>query len=86
MSLFKILQTPFYVVPAFVLLGFFFLWIVARTLKGISVILDLNAARTYISGVLVLGVCLALIIFYYDSEFQLTAYLEFLLNRTSGSG
>ena len=86
MSLFKVLQNPFYVVPAFALLGFFFLWIFVRTLKGISVIFDLNAAKTYIGGILVLGVCLAVIVFYYDSEFQLTAYLEFLLNRTTGSG
>jgi beta-galactosidase len=81
MSLFKILQTPFYVLPAFTLLGLFFLWTTARTLKGISVIFDLNAAKTYIAGILVLGAGFAAIVFYYDSEFQITAYLEFLFNR-----
>jgi hypothetical protein len=81
MSLFKVLQTPFYVLPAFALLGFFLLWTTARTLKGVSVIFDLNAAKTYIAGVLVLGAGLAAIVFYYDSEFQITAYLEFLFKR-----
>ncbi len=86
MSLFKILQTPFYVVPAFVVLAFFFLWTIARTLKGVSVIFDMNAARTYIGGVLVIIAGLAVIVFYYDSEFQLTAYLQFLFNKMAGPG
>ncbi|MEX2191475.1 MAG: glycoside hydrolase family 2 TIM barrel-domain containing protein [Bacteroidota bacterium] len=86
MSLFKILQTPFYVIPAFAVLAFFLLWTIARTLKGISVIFDMNAARTYIGGVLLIAASFAVIIFYYDTEFQLTAYLEFLLNKATGSG
>lgn len=86
MSLFKILQTPFYVIPAFAVLTFFFLWTIARTLKGISVIFDMNAARTYIGGTLLLVAGLAVVVFYYDTEFQLTAYLQFLLNKTGGPG
>lgn len=86
MSLFKILQTPFYVIPAFAVLAFFLLWTIARTLKGISVIFDMNAARTYIGGFLVIVAGIAVIVFYYDTEFQLTAYLQFLFNRTTGSG
>lgn len=86
MSLFKILQTPFYVLPVFLLLALFAFWILVRTLKGTSVLLDLNAAKTYIGGAVVLGAIGALIVLYYDSEFQLTAYLDFLYNLTRGSG
>lgn len=86
MSLFKILQTPFYVAPTFFLLAAFLLWVVIRTLKGISVILDLNPARTYIGGAVVLAACAALIVLSYDTEFQLTAYLEFLYHLARGSG
>jgi len=86
MSLFKILQTPFYVLPALLLLGLFGFWVLVRMLKGTSVILDLNAAKTYIGGAVVLGAIGALIVLYYDSEFQLTAYLDFLYNLTRGGG
>lgn len=85
MSLFKILQTPFYVMPSFAILILFALWTVMRTLKGISVILDLNAAKTYIGGTVVLAACLAMVVFYYDTEFQITAYLEFLYNMTQSA-
>ncbi|HEX9614869.1 MAG TPA: glycoside hydrolase family 2 TIM barrel-domain containing protein [Bacteroidota bacterium] len=86
MSLFKILQTPFYVLPSFGLLLLFALWTIIRTLKGISVIMDLNPAKTYIGGTVVLVACLAVVGFYYDTEFQITAYLEFLYNIARGAG
>lgn len=86
MSLFKILQTPFYAAPTFILLAVFFLWVIVRTLKGISVILDLNPARTYIGGAVVLAACAALIVLSYDTEYQLLAYLEFFIHLTRGSG
>lgn len=87
MSLFKILQTPFYIIPTFVILALLGIWVVARTLKGISVILELNSFRTYVGGILLIAAALVLIIFYYDSEYSLTAYLQFLSNiMRSGGG
>lgn len=86
MSLFKILQTPFYVLPSLIILLIFALWVIARTLKGISVILDLNPVRTSIGGILLMVAAVVLILFYYDSEYSLTAYFQFLSNIVRGHG
>ncbi|MBI2618645.1 MAG: beta galactosidase jelly roll domain-containing protein [Ignavibacteriales bacterium] len=82
MSLFKILQTPFYVLPSLLILAVFLLWVVLRMLKGISVVFDLSPVKTYIGGSLAAGGLIALVVFYYDSQFSLIAYLEFLYHMT----
>jgi len=85
MSLFKVLQTPFYVIPSFVIMLLFAVWIVIRILKGISVILDKSAMKTYVLGVLIISAIVAGIVTYYDSEYSLLAYMQFLYHIMSGS-
>jgi len=85
MSLFKILQTPFYVIPSFVVLFVLAVWISLRILKGISVILDKSALKTYVVGSVVLGALIVAAVTYYDAEYSLTAYMQFLYHIMSGS-
>lgn len=85
MSLFKVMQAPFYVVPSFVVLFLFLFWVIVRGLKGISVIYDMSSVKAYIGGGLAAAALIVLFVVYYDSEFSLTAYLEFLYNVTRSS-
>jgi hypothetical protein len=85
MSLFKILQTPFYVIPSFAVLLFFCVWVALRILKGISVILEQSAFRTYVTGLLLLAGFVGGFVTYYDSEYSLTAYMQFLYHVMSGT-
>jgi hypothetical protein len=86
MSLFKILETPIYVIPSFILLALFGVWVALRLFRGISVIYDISAARTYLGGVLISVALLGGALFYYNSEYALLAYAEFLLNILRASG
>lgn len=85
MSLFKILQTSFYVIPVFGILTLFVVWVFLRILKGVSVILDLSSFKTYVAGTLLAAALVVSVIVYYDSEFSFTAYMQFLYHIMSGS-
>ncbi|HWP81772.1 MAG TPA: glycoside hydrolase family 2 TIM barrel-domain containing protein [Bacteroidota bacterium] len=86
MSLFKILENPIYVIPSFILLALFGVWVALRLFRGISVIYDISATRTYVGGVLVSAAILAGIFLYYDSEYAVLAYVEFILNILRATG
>lgn len=85
MSLFKILQTPFYVIPSFAILLLLGVWVFIRILKGISIILDKSPLKTYVLGTLILVAMIGVVAGYYDSEYSLTAYMQFLYHIMSGS-
>ena len=85
MSLFKILQTPFYVIPSFAVLLTIAVWVSVRILKGVSVILDQSALKTYVVGGLMLAGIVVGTMTYYDSEYSLIAYVQFLYHIMSGA-
>ncbi len=85
MSLFKILQTPFYALPTFLICFAFFAWVSLRILKGVSVIFEMSAVKTYIAGVVIAAAFVTAAVAYYDSEFSLTSYMQFLYHIMSGS-
>ena len=80
MALFKVLQSDFYVVPAFCLIGGFVLWSFFRTLKGVSVIYDISPLKAYGGGILVVLVVLGGLFIYYETGYALTAYIEYFIH------
>lgn len=86
MSLFKVLENPIYVIPSFVVLGIFGVWVTIRLLRGISVIFDVSAAKTYLFGVTVIVAAKLLLFLLLDTEYSLVAYLEFLMNIARYAG
>ena len=80
MALFKLLQSDFYVLPAFILVGAFLIWSFLRTLKGVSVIYDISRLKAYAGGALVALVVLGGLFIYYESAYALTAYVEFFFH------
>jgi hypothetical protein len=80
MALFRILQSDFLVLPAFVLIAAFLVWTFLRILKGVAVIYDISKLRAYIGGFLVLLVFLGGIFIYYDATYALSAYVEYFFH------
>jgi hypothetical protein len=80
MALFKLLQSDFYVLPAFFLIGVFVLWSFLRTLKGVSVIYDISPMKAYGGGILVVLVVLGGVFIYYETGYALTAYIEYFIH------
>jgi hypothetical protein len=80
MALFKVLQSDFYVVPAFLLIGVFVLWSFFRILKGVSVIFDISPLKAYGGGIVVVLVLLGCVFIYFESTYALTAYIEYFIH------
>ena len=80
MALFKLLQSDFYVVPAFFLIGLFVLWSFFRILKGVSVIYDVSPFKAYVGGILVVLVLLGSLFIYYETSYAVTAYIEYFIH------
>ena len=80
MALSKLLQSDFYVIPAFILIGVFVLWSFFRTLKGVSVIYDVSPLKAYAGGILVVLALLGGLFIYYETSYALTAYIEYFIH------
>jgi hypothetical protein len=80
MALFKLLQSDFYVIPAFFLIGVFVLWSFFRILKGVSVIYDVSPFKAYVGGILVVLVLLGGLFTYYETSYAVTAYIEYFIH------
>lgn len=86
MALFKLLQSDFYVLPAFIIICAFLLWSFFRVLKGVSVIYDISPIKAYVGGILVtLGVAAGLFAFY-ESTYAITGYIQLILHMAGSLG
>lgn len=79
------METQFYVVPVFVLIGITSLWVLLRLLKGISIIYDVYPIKVYAVSILVLVVMTAAAYGYLDYTKSTTLYLKYMVQslRTS---
>ena len=80
MALFKLLETDFYVIPAFALMLFVFAWSLVRVLKGVSVLYDVSPARAFLGGLGFTVLVLGGILIYFESAYAIIAYFEFILH------
>ncbi len=86
MSLFKIMENPAYIVPSLAIVAAFLLWSIMRILKGLSVVFEANALRTYLGGLVLLLVTCGGIGAYYDSAYALGSYLSLILHLVRNLG
>jgi hypothetical protein len=80
MSLFKILENSFYVIPSLVIISLFLFWTFLRVLKGISVVYDLSRVKTYTVGILMCILFIGGLFFYYESVYALSTYIKFAVH------
>ncbi|MBI5476546.1 MAG: hypothetical protein HY964_07390 [Ignavibacteriales bacterium] len=78
MILFRLMETEFYILPVFIILGIITLWVSIRLLKGISIIYDVYPGKVYTIGIfLVLLICVV-VYGYLDYTQSTSLYLKYL--------
>jgi beta-galactosidase len=82
MVMYRILETPLYVFPVFLLLILTKIWIVQRILKGVAVVYDIFPLRVYIVGIILIALVFAATYSYYDYTQSTSAYLRYMLSLT----
>ncbi len=78
MVLYRVLDSSFYVIPAFVLIGVLCAWVFLRLLKGMSIIMDVLPLKVYCAGLLSVAAACAVAYAYYDYTQSVPMYLSFL--------
>jgi hypothetical protein len=86
MCLFKVLQTPSYVLPSFGIVIVFFVWTLIRLLKGISVLFDVRPIKAYSGGAALIILALGGIFLFYDSFYGLSSYIKFIAHLANNLG
>lgn len=86
MILYRVLETPLYILPSFILIGILVIWTTYRFLKGVSVIFDVYPLKVYVVGVLIIVGSLALLYGYLDYTQSTSIYLRHIIGiGASGS-
>ena len=86
MSLFKVMENPLYIIPSMALILVFLLWTLSRIISGIAIVYDISGAKAFIGSIVVLGLLLGGVAFYFESVFAINASIEFAyrLSRSLG--
>ena len=85
MILYRVMESPAYVIPSLVFVGAVFFWVFLRLLKGITIIFDARRLKVYtLGGIVVLAAC-ALLLVYYDYSQSASLYLPYLYHTMAGA-
>lgn len=85
MILYRILDSPVYVVPTLVFLSLLLVWVVLRILKGISIIFDAYLVKVYVVGFLSLACAFTLVYLFYDYTESTSVYLTYMYHVVASS-
>jgi beta-galactosidase len=80
MILYRVMESDMYVIPVLVIFGAVTIWILFRTLKGVSIIYDIPSVKIYALGIVVLAVLGIVWYSYFDYAHSTTAYLRFMIS------
>lgn len=80
MILYRVMESPTYVIPAVLLVAVLLAWVLLRLLKGISILFDAYVGKVYVVGILSLVGALALVYLYLDYTQSASIYLTFMFN------
>ena len=78
MILYRLMDTEFYILPLFILMGLVSIVVVFRLLKGIAIIYDVYPAKVYVLGLLLIVICVAVLYGYYDHAQSASGNLKHL--------
>jgi len=80
MILYRVMESDVYVLPVLVIFGFVMLWILFRTLKGISIIYDSSPFKIYAIGIVAIAAIGMIWYGYFDYAHATTAYIRFMMS------
>jgi hypothetical protein len=78
MILYRVMDSPMYVMPSLVFLALLVMWVLLRLLKGISIIFDVYVAKVYIIGFLSLAGVATVVFMYFDYTQSASMYLSYM--------
>ena len=81
MILYRLMDAPFYVIPALVLCVVLVVWVMVRFLKGISIIMDVYPPKMYAVGIASIVGVLACAYFYLDYTQSASVYIGPLVSE-----
>jgi hypothetical protein len=84
MILFRIMESPVYVLPSILLVLAIALWVVLRFLKGFSIVFDVRRARISLVAIALVVALGAGIYLYYDIVHSAPAYFSYILQGGPG--
>lgn len=82
MILYRVMEIPLYILPAFILMGILVIWTTYRLLKGVSVIFDVYPLKVYVAGILIIVSGFALLYGYLDYTQSMSAYLKQMIGAS----
>ena len=78
MILYRVMESPMYIVPALVVVLALHCWVVLRLLKGISIVFDVSRLRVHLLGAMAFVGIAAILYVYYDLTAAVPMYLSFM--------
>lgn len=85
MILYRVMDARWYVIPSLIIIAVFFLWVLARLLKGIAIIYEVYPPKVYAAGLVTVGALGGLLWVYYDLVQSAPMYVSFLYSMV-GAG
>jgi hypothetical protein len=85
MSLSKVMESSFFIVPSMAVIVGFMIWTWTRVVSGIAVIYDVRPFRAYLGAVLACAILTCGILFFYETNFAFFAYAKLALNVARSS-
>lgn len=79
-GLYRIFTTDTYTLISLLLILGIILWCIYRMLRGTAIIYDVRASRVYIIGLLLIGLVLGAVLFYYDSRYSTIAFANYFFS------
>lgn len=83
MILFRIMESPVYILPAIGLILLVKIWSLYRLFKGISIIYDVNPGKIYGIGIILILVISGIIYGYFDYSHSTSIYLKYLFEANT---
>jgi hypothetical protein len=78
MILYRVMESPMYIVPGLIVVLVLHCWVLLRLLKGISIVFDVSRLRVYLLGVMTFVGITAILYVYYDLTAAVPMYLSFM--------
>lgn len=86
MSLFKVMENPVYVIPSMALILVFLIWTLLRIISGIAIVYDISQAKTYVGGIIVIGLLVSGVFMYYESVYGISSTMKFAYDLARSLG
>jgi hypothetical protein len=85
MVLYRILESPAYVLPALILVAAIHLWVYLRLLKGMAIVYDVWPLKMFAAGIVAALCLLAVVYIYFDATASMPMYVSYMYNMMMNS-